>query len=423
MADLNQLLAALGAGQQTIQKQDIYSPLSNVANEIGGLAVKTATPDNWKQAALASAISGLVGGVTGGMGANYQAEQQGLYQQALLNSLGGIAAKPEGMSDALYKNAQTQAQSLQMQDMFTSQLEDKAAERKLQQLLATDDASREQARKYLDEDLGVLRQKQEIMAETRPMTAGERVIEDPTVRSAVAKLRAQQYGIELPEGGDMTPEEVLALSSAPLDVQRLTGAVEGRAAVADRFGQRIDLETEKRQEKKRELVIPEYVFPENPNIPRLQPKEAQAERDRLRGIAAISEAVDSLAQGNPLSLFGENAIRNKNSNALILGAMKDYANMGSRVSNEQHRIMLDAIQPTLASGRTLDTILAAMTWRDKQMFADVLKEAMLASADSRMMAVGGLRRTRPYSGEELEEYGRRFGLTPTQVADAFGVLE
>lgn len=114
MADLTQLLAALGAGQQTIQKQDMYTPFSNVANQIGGLAVQTATPDNWKQAALASAISGLVGGVTGGMGANYQAEQQNLYSQSLMNQLSGIQARPEGLSNALFADSETAARNFQM---------------------------------------------------------------------------------------------------------------------------------------------------------------------------------------------------------------------------------------------------------------------------------------------------------------------
>lgn len=114
MADLTQLLAALGAGQQTIQKQDMYTPFSNVANEIGGIAVKTATPDNWKQAALASAISGLVGGITGGLGANYQAQQQNLYSQALMNQLSDLQARPEGLSDALFADAETAARNFQM---------------------------------------------------------------------------------------------------------------------------------------------------------------------------------------------------------------------------------------------------------------------------------------------------------------------
>jgi hypothetical protein len=124
MANLEQLLAALGGGQQTIQKQNMYPEFSNLANQIGGIAVQSASPKNMKEAILASAISGLVGGVTGQLGANYEAKQQGLYQNALLNALSGApAAKPEGMSDALYQNAQTAAQSFQMQDDLAQRLQ------------------------------------------------------------------------------------------------------------------------------------------------------------------------------------------------------------------------------------------------------------------------------------------------------------
>ena len=63
MADLGQLLAALQGGQKTIQQQDMYSPFANTANQIGQIAVQSASPDNWKQAAMASAISVLTGGI------------------------------------------------------------------------------------------------------------------------------------------------------------------------------------------------------------------------------------------------------------------------------------------------------------------------------------------------------------------------
>jgi hypothetical protein len=132
MADLSQLLAALSAGNATIQKQDMYSPFSNVANQIGGLAVQTATPDNWKQAAMASAISGLVGGITGGLGANYQAEQQNLYSQALMNQLSGIQAQPEGISSALFADAQTAANNYKL----IEQMQNKAATTNLMNQIA-----------------------------------------------------------------------------------------------------------------------------------------------------------------------------------------------------------------------------------------------------------------------------------------------
>ena len=132
MADLSQLLAALSAGNATIQKQDMYSPFSDIANQIGGLAVKTATPDNWKQAAMASAISGLVGGITGGLGANYQAEQQNLYSQALMNQLSGIQAQPEGISSALFADAQTAANNYKL----IEQMQNKAATTNLMNQIA-----------------------------------------------------------------------------------------------------------------------------------------------------------------------------------------------------------------------------------------------------------------------------------------------
>jgi hypothetical protein len=114
----------------------MYSPFANTANQIGQIAVQSASPDNWKQAAMASAISGLTGGILGGMGANYQAKQSNLYSQALMNQLNGKQAKPEGISDALYADASAQANNLAL----SQRLQDIQNQQQLKQAMSLEAA-------------------------------------------------------------------------------------------------------------------------------------------------------------------------------------------------------------------------------------------------------------------------------------------
>ena len=124
MTDINQLLAALASGNQTIQAQNPYTGLQNTAGQIGQLTTQSANKDNWKQAILASAISGLFGGAMGQLGSNYQANQSNQYQDLMGSLLSGQdVGKPEGISDALFNQAQAASKTYQLQEKISEQNE------------------------------------------------------------------------------------------------------------------------------------------------------------------------------------------------------------------------------------------------------------------------------------------------------------
>lgn len=114
MATMDEILAALNAGNETISKQNPYTGLTSTADQIGNLIVKSAKPGDLKEAALASAITGLVGGTLGQIGTNYELGKRQDYQSALLDMIAGNQVDQGDLSSGLYKQAQTEANTFKL---------------------------------------------------------------------------------------------------------------------------------------------------------------------------------------------------------------------------------------------------------------------------------------------------------------------
>ncbi len=115
MATVDEIMAALASGNRGIAEQNPYTGLTSTADQIGGLIVKSANKDNWKEAAIASAISGLVGGGLNSLSSNYQMKKQKVYQDAVLDMIAGNQVDQGNLSGGLYDQAMSAADLFKVQ--------------------------------------------------------------------------------------------------------------------------------------------------------------------------------------------------------------------------------------------------------------------------------------------------------------------
>ncbi len=110
MATLAEIQAAMEAGNQVIDSQNPYARLADTSDAITQLFTKNASKDNFKQAAIGAAISGLIGGGLSGLSTNYKAKKQGEYQDTLKNLLAGKTDyQNPNISSALFGQAKNVA--------------------------------------------------------------------------------------------------------------------------------------------------------------------------------------------------------------------------------------------------------------------------------------------------------------------------
>ena len=239
----------------------------------------------------------------------------------------------------------------------------------------------------------------------------ERTVEDPLLLSYIEKQRGRQAGLETEP---VTEEEIAAIARAPEWIKRTINPVNQQVAVQSRYDGNQEQKDRAREIEDEKSQITGY-RKVGALAPRLRPQEAAAENTKIVGMYEVAVAVDNLAKGNPLGLTGENAISNKINNALIINAFRDYTGRGTRVLKEEFSSVQQALIPTLAGGRTLDTVLAKLTARDKEVFARVLKDVMRESIDARAFALGRLRPGGQYTAEQLREFAQMHQATPEEI--------
>lgn len=125
------LEALLGANQEAAAENP-YAQYSGIANQVSADLQDQRVVQQYglKDTAIASLLSGLVGGGLQQLGTNYTDKQSNLYQNALINSMSGNNAMPEGINENLFRKAQQQAKLFKIQRM----LQDSSDEAELERL-------------------------------------------------------------------------------------------------------------------------------------------------------------------------------------------------------------------------------------------------------------------------------------------------
>lgn len=386
MSDL--LLQALLAEQQYNQQTNPYL--------IGGRAVGSAqipisSKNPWASVGV-SVLQGLLSGGLSGYGAASAKREDDALTQSLLSTAG--IEDPMKRIAALQENPALEkfAPIVQYQEALQKQQRTNAFNEDV--LRGRVDQTWNPSSGQLEFLPGALENKQKLieMQQRSVPREGEYTVDDPFLQGALAKLYTRQ---------PITQEEAQALAGSQLNVQRLGAGLLSQEGTSSRWEQA-------QNERDRQQVVGPFK-PVSPDAPIFTTTEAAAYRNRWGSLQGILRNTEVMAKNDQYALTGEEAISNKMYNGILMNQFRNATNSGANFTELEMALITTQIIPTLAAGRTLDTLLMTATGRDRQVMGEAIKKGLLAGFDAEMAANGRVRPNSLLNERQQNELRQNFG--------------
>ncbi len=150
------LEALLGANQEA-QAENPYAQYSGIANQVSADLQDQRVVQQYglKDTAIASLLSGLVGGGLQQLGTNYTDKQSNLYQQALLGGIGGEMTMPQGINQNLFRKASEQAKLFKIQKVLQDSTDKAELDKLFKTTKAKTKAEKQGELEAYNDDLGI----------------------------------------------------------------------------------------------------------------------------------------------------------------------------------------------------------------------------------------------------------------------------
>jgi hypothetical protein len=172
---------------------------------------------------------------------------------------------------------------------------------------------------------------------------------------------------------------------------------------------RLLLQAQVHKRTKNERTIPSYQRIEGGAI--LQPQEARELRKEARAIGSITNIMDEVASLDGMRLTGEQAIKLKMFDGMLMNEFRNYTNSGANFTDTEQQMIRDQVIPSLAAGQTVDTLINQLTGRERQTYANIVKKAIRAGYDNKLGQMGHVRQGATYSEDTLARLAEMSGGT------------
>lgn len=225
-----------------------------------------------------------------------------------------------------------------------------------------------------------------------------RSVDDPVAQGAIAK------GLM---GQELTEEEATALSRQPVGAINAYRGMQSQKGIQGRHEDNFDYKQGKSDVGPFKRI--------NEDVPLIKAENAKKLETQWSVLDDVVRLTDEMAKDSSFALTGEEAIANRVYNDVLKNTFRLATGSGAHFTEMEMKLIDGTIIPTLSAGRTLDTVIAAATGRDKQIIADTIKKALVVGFDVKMGALGHVRPDSALPTDHKVTMLNRFGPITTQV--------